>query len=156
VPVALLEARVREDPDDGELSGDDFLEIVLEFVCDFEGREVLELVDNLGKSCINLSNLGLTLLNIKVTQLDMLPLPDREIELFDEFPQLKIGRYEIFHIDGRSESGDCPLEVLLFVVEEGHFLDVLFGLVPVVLEVDEVLWVEFADLEGVDFHVGLA
>lgn len=37
VPVALLEAGVREDPDDGELFGDDFLEIVLEFEGDFEG-----------------------------------------------------------------------------------------------------------------------
>jgi hypothetical protein len=86
----------------------------------------------------------------------MFPLPDSEIELFDEFPQLKIGCNEIFHIDGRCESSDCPLEVLLFVVEEEHFLDVLFGFVPVVLQVDEVLLVEFADLEGVDFHVSLA
>lgn len=155
VPVALFEAWVGEDFDDGELFGDDLFDVVLELMGDFQWGEVFQFIDDFGQSGVDFGDFGFALFDDKVTEFDVFPLSDGEIELFDEFPELIIGGDEMVDFDGGGEGGDGPLEVFFLMVEEGHFVYIFVGLIFVVLEVDEVLLVEFPDLKGVNFHTNV-
>lgn len=83
----------------------------------------------------------------------MPPLSDALIEFLDQTPELVVGGDQVLYVESTAESGNCPLEVLLFVVKRGHLDDVFVCLLLKVLEVDRVLLIELSHLKGVDLIV---
>lgn len=79
--MPILQTRIAEDFDDGHLLNQKFLYIILKVINNLKSCEVFKLCYQPSDPIIDIEDFYLAILNVKMTQLDILPLLDAGIVL---------------------------------------------------------------------------